>query len=374
MPASGHRAKDEAVRARVAVNGSFLRQHITGVQRYASELIKALRELGIEDLVVLAPNGYPEERFFGYRVVRDSLPWHRHMWLWEQVRLPYLMRKSGAKLLWSPCNTGPLGVRRQVVTVHDAAVCANPAWFSRSLGTLSRLVLPVLCRIVINVLTVSEFSRDELTKYRIASKQKVFVIPEGVGNEFSATRPLRVDGRASERFVLCVGSRDPRKNVLRLIQAWQLIDENMREGTKLIVAGGKARMFAEETFGEIPESVKFVGYVSDNELIDLYRQAEFFVYPSLYEGFGLPPLEAMASGTPVIASDVASLPEVVADAALLVNPYDIVGMARDMQMLLSNAPLRTELRKRGYNRAKEFTWPRTAQLTWKILAEAAQLE
>jgi glycosyltransferase involved in cell wall biosynthesis len=362
------------VRAHVAVNGSFLVQPTTGVQRFTSEVIKALRELGIEDLVVLAPNGYQEEKFFGYRVLRDSLPWRRHMWLWEQVRLPYLMRKSDAKLLWSPCNTGPLFIRRQVVTVHDAAPFANPAWFSYSLGTFYRLLLPVLCRIVINVLTVSEFSRDELTKYRVAPKQKVFVIRGGVGNEFSATRPSRIDGRASERFVLCVGSRDPRKNVFRLIQAWQLIDENEREGTKLVIAGGKARMFAEETLGEIPESVKFVGYVSDNELINLYRQAEFFVYPSLYEGFGLPPLEAMASGTPVITSNVASLREVVADAALLVNPYDIVGMARDMQMLLSNAPLRAELRKRGYKRAKEFTWLRTARLTWKALEEAAQLE
>ena len=133
-------------------------------------------------------------------------------------------------------------------------------------------------------------------------------------------------------------------------------------------------MFAEEALGEIPESVKFVGYVSDNELLNLYRQAEFFVYPSLYEGFGLPPLEAMASGTPVITSNMASLREVVADAALLVNPYDIVGMAREMQMLLSNAPLRAELRKRGYKRVKEFTWLRTARLTWKALEEAAQLE
>jgi glycosyltransferase involved in cell wall biosynthesis len=361
------------VSARVAVNGSFLGQPTTGVQRFATELIKALRELGIEDLVVLAPNGYQEEKFFGYRVLGDSLPWRRHMWLWEQVRLPYLMRKSGAKLLWSPCNTGPLFVRQQVVTVHDAALFANPAWFSHSLGTFYRLLLPALCRIVIKVLTVSEFSSDELTKYRVAPKQRVFVIPGGVGNEFSATRPLRIDGRASERFVLCVGSRDPRKNVFRLIQAWELIDENKREGTKLVIVGGKARMLAEETPGEIPESVKFVGYVSDNELINRYRQAEFFVYPSLYEGFGLPPLEAMASGTPVITSNVASLPEVVADAALLVNPYDIVDMARDMQMLLSNAPLRAELRKRGYKRAKEFTWLRTADLTWKALGEAAQL-
>jgi glycosyltransferase involved in cell wall biosynthesis len=362
------------VRAHVAVNGSFLVQPTTGVQRFASEVIKALRELGIEDLVVLAPNGYQEEKFFGYRVVRDILPWRRHMWLWEQVRLPYLMRKSDAKLLWSPCGTGPLFIRRQVVTVHDAAPFANPAWFSYSLGTFYRLLLPVLCRIVINVLTVSKFSRDELTKYQVAPKQKVYVIRGGVGNEFSATRPLRIDGRASERFVLCVGSRDPRKNVFRLIQAWQLIDENEREGMKLVIAGGKARMFAEETLGEIPESVKFVGYVSDNELKNLYRQAEFFVYPTLYEGFGLPPLEAMASGTPVITSNVASLREVVADAALLVNPYDIAGMARDMQMLLLNAPLRAELRKRGYKRAKEFTWLRTAQLTWKALEEAAQLE
>ena len=296
------------------------------------------------------------------------------MWLWEQVRLPHLMRKSGAKLLWSPCNTGPLFIRRQVVTVHDAAVFANPAWFSRSLGTISRLLLPALCRSIINVLTVSEFSRDELIKYRVAPKQKVIVIPAGVGSAFSATRSSRTDDQASERFVLCVGSRDPRKNVSRLIRAWHLIDEDTREGTKLVIVGGKARMFAEEALGEIPESVKFVGYVSDNALVDLYRQAEFFVYPSLYEGFGLPPLEAMACGTPVITSNAASLPEVVADAALLVNPYDIVGMARVMQTLLSNAPLRAELRKRGYKRAKEFTWPRTAQLTWKVLEEAARLE
>src|SRR5215216_6057010 len=110
----------------VAVNGSFLVQPLTGVPRYAQEVIRAFRELGVEELVVLAPHRYPENEYFGYRVVRDSLPWRRHMWLWEQVRLPWLMRKTGAKLLWSPSNTGPLLIRRQVVTVHDASVFANP--------------------------------------------------------------------------------------------------------------------------------------------------------------------------------------------------------------------------------------------------------
>src|SRR5829696_3291215 len=157
------------MRAPIAINGSFLVKPITGVQRYAEELIKEFRELGIENLVVLAPSGYPKNEYFGYRVVRDRAPWRRrYMSLWEQVRLPWLMRKSGAKLLWSPGNTGPLLVRRQVVTVHDAALFVNPSWFSFSRGTINRLLIRAVCRVALKVLTVSEFSRSELIKYRVA--------------------------------------------------------------------------------------------------------------------------------------------------------------------------------------------------------------
>jgi glycosyltransferase involved in cell wall biosynthesis len=354
----------------VAVNGSFLIKPVAGVQRYAHENMRAFRRLGIEDLLILAPHGYSEDEYCGYKVIRDNLPWqHRLMWLWEQVRLPYLLRKTDVRLLWSPANTGPVLVRRQVVTIHDASVFANPAWFSFALRTIYRFILPALGRAAAGVLTDSEFSKSELIKHKVAPERKISVVPCGVGAEFSDA----ITSPGGEGFVLCVGSRDPRKNVPRLVRAWQLMDKEAKRGMKLLVAGGGGRMFAQEFLGEAPEDVEFLGYVNEEELIDLYRRAVLFVYPSLYEGFGLPPLEAMACGTPVITSSVSSLPEVVGDAAMLVDPYDVEEISGAIQKLLADQELQGELKKRGLERSSRFTWERTAEFTWKAIEEAYEL-
>jgi len=159
---------------------------------------------------------------------------------------------------------------------------------------------------------------------------------------------------------LTVGSRDPRKNVARLLKAWVRIKPNLERGIKLVIAGGFGRGYAKEFAGDVPADVVFLDRVTDRNLAALYANATVFVYPSIYEGFGFPPLEAMVCKTPVIVSNVASLPEICGDAALYCDPLDVDSIAVKIVELLGDKRLQDELRKRGLERAREFTWQKAA--------------
>ncbi|HPU78519.1 MAG TPA: glycosyltransferase family 1 protein, partial [Thermosynergistes sp.] len=166
---------------------------------------------------------------------------------------------------------------------------------------------------------------------------------------------------------------EPRKNLQRLLEAWCVICQKLPQDVWLVVAGAKGResIFRDASFNDLPPKVYMAGHVPDEHLPALYSGALFFAYVSLYEGFGFPPLEAMACGTPVLTSNVTSIPEVVGDAALMVDPYDVEAIADGIKRLVEDSSLRAELSRRGIARAKMFTWDKTAELTWKVLEEAA---
>ena len=337
----------------IALNARFRVHRITGMQRYALEISRRLS--GILDSVdppdgLRGPAGH----------------------VWEQVYLPVAVR---GRLLWSPNNTGPLAVAHQVCTIHDLIPLEHPEWFSPQFSRWYQYLLPRLTRRAAHLIAVSEYTKQRLQELLKIDQHRISVIPNGVDVSFQPSSPERVEamraalGLTSGRYLLCVGSVEPRKNIGGLLAAWRLVHRQLDEDISLVIAGapGGASVFAQTALGPLPPRVQFIGYVPDEQLPDLYSGATAFIYPSLYEGFGIPPIEAMACGVPVITSNTTSLPEVTAGAAVLVNPADPHEMAGAILELFQNARLRRELIPRGLARAAYYTWDQAAFLTRRVL-------
>jgi glycosyltransferase involved in cell wall biosynthesis len=350
----------------VLVNGRFLTQRVTGVQRFARELLFALSRRGGNDFrfVVAAPRGELVQPLPAVEVRQDDFFIKGHAW--EQARLPLLFKKSGADLLWSPCNTGPAAVSRQVVTIHDAAVFAGPQWFSPAFGGSYRALHRVLGRRCRMVMTDSVFSRRELAKYGVAPEEKIRVVPGGVTLPPPGLKAAAPKGS----YLLALSSRDPRKDVKTLLEAWALLPSELKAGRSLIVAGSGGASFAEESLGAVPAGVKFPGYVPDEELPALYAGAEAFVVCSLYEGFALPALEAMAAGAPVVASDIPTHREVCGEAAHYFPAGDAQALAERIEAFFYNPDLRADLTRAGRRRAAGLSWDAAAEDLLSSLEEA----
>ena len=368
---------------RIAFNARFLTQPTTGVQRYAGEVIAAMARRAARGQIdtdryalgLLAPR----------RAVRQMPPQHATLvrggrfnsHLWEQFELPAL---GCGDLLVSPCNTGPLAVRRQVVTIHDMSAFDCPETMSRRYAAWYRWLLPRLVRTVRHVITVSSFSRGRIIELTGIHPDKVTAIAEGVSPRFyrrdgdeiaAARRQLELPDR---RYVLSVSSLEPRKNLRRLLAAWALVKRDLPEDLTLVIAGpkGDPRIFRDASIDPGAGGVVTTGHLGDELLAAVYSGAAAMVYPSTYEGFGLPPLEAMACGTPVVAGDCASLPEVVGEAGVLVDPYDVAAIADGIRRVVDDESLARTLSARGLARAKSLTWDRTAELMWQVIAAACR--
>lgn len=351
------------VRRDICLNSRILSAPITGVQRHLLE-VSARFPVALDHL---RPSGSLQ-----------GIKGH----LWEQLALPV---RVGSRVLWSPSNTGPLAVSRQVVTIHDLAPLDHPEWFGGKFSAWYQYLIPRLARRVAGVLVDSEFTKERLIASSQVSEDKIQVALCGVDDRFisapSADGPepgqiLSQLDLPTSRYILSVGSLEPRKNIARLLQAWRRILPELDEDVSLVLSGAKGKSFVFQDIPELsslPPRVHLVGYVDDAYLPELYACAEAFVYPSVYEGFGLPPLEAMASGTPVVAGNVASLPEVVGEAGLLVDPYDVDEIGAALLSLLKDSALRERLSEQGRARARMFSWQRTADLTWEKLIDVADM-
>jgi len=346
-----------AIMTEIALNARFYAHRPTGMQRYARELASRFGSAML-----------PLQPAKALRGMRGHL--------WEQFWLPSLV---GNRLLFSPNNTGPLAVPRQVCTIHDLIPLDHPEWFGRRFAEWYRWLLPKLLRKVRHLIAVSHFTRNRIVERFGIHPEKITVIPNGIDARFSPRGAEEVSevvaslGVQSSRYLLCVGSLEPRKNLLRLLGAWARVPVTAAGDTMLVVAGapGNSRVFETVSLGVIPPRVHFTGYVSDEQLPALYSGALALVYPTLYEGFGLPPLEAMACGTPVLTSDRTSIPEVVGPAAILVDPEDADSIVDGICRVLSSARLRGELRELGLARVRDLTWERTAEATLQVLRNHA---
>ena len=342
---------------RVIVNTRVLLNPLTGVQRYTLEHISRLG-----DLVHAV---HPRRRMTG--VLNQA---------WEQVVLP---RYVGSRLLWSPANTGPLAVENQVLTLHDVAPLDHPEWYHAHFARYLGWLLPRLARRVRRIITVSRFSRDRIVALTGVRAEKITVIYSAAAAGFTP-RPAEETHRACERhgltpggYVLYVGSIEPRKNLRGLLAAWESCRARLPHDVRLAVVGERAnpRAFRRAALAESSPGVHWLGRVGEADLPALMTGARVFAYLSLYEGFGAPPVEAMATGTPVLTSNAGSLPEVVGDAALTVDPEDVDAIAAGLERMVNDEALRRDLRERGLARAAGFSWDEAAARTRELFDELA---
>lgn len=340
------------MRLEPCVNLRTLGYRITGVQRYLLGLLPYMpAELG---------SVKPSHALQGMQ---------GH--LWEQLYLPTQLQR---RLLWSPGNTGPLGVSRQVLTVHDAASLDHPEWFEQKFALWYGALLPRLVRKVRAIITVSHFSRERIVRLTGVAPERVQVILNGVDRRFRPVGPEIVKQVITELglnrpYILFVGSLEPRKNLRILLEAWRL---GGFDGATLAVVGASGHLFARLQFDSIPDGVRLLGSVEDEVLPALYSGATGFVYPSLYEGFGMPPLEAMACGCPVIVSNISAHREICGGAAMYFDPFIPEDISTNLEWLLRlDGASRASLVEQGLRRADLYNWPAAASETWRILKRAA---
>ena len=277
--------------------------------------------------------------------------------------------------LWSPGNTGPLAVENQVVTIHDLATIDHPEWFSRRFATWYRFLLPKLVQRVARIIAVSHFTKQRLMERWAISEGRISVIYNGVAETFAphdASTVRRMRERLaipSEHYLLAIDSLDQRKNLERQLVVWRTIQTDVPDDLWLVLFGGTeaSSVFRLTHAHDIPPRVHIVGHVPDDLLSPLYAGALVFLYPSMYEGFGLPVFEAMASGTPVLTSTLSALPEVTSGCAVCVNPYRDDEIASALLTLLRDASLRARLSEKGRERSQQFSWDKSARLTFELL-------
>jgi glycosyltransferase involved in cell wall biosynthesis len=343
----------------VDINGRFLTQTITGVQRYATQMVRAVdRHLASDESLrrryqfrLVAPR---------QKAVTDLVPSHipvvpagrLHGQLWEQLELP---KSASHRLILNLCNTAPLIAPRNIVTIHDASVYAIPEAYSYAFRSWYRLLIPTLGMRAVRIVTGSEFSRGELFRRAGVPATKIEVIPLGCEHILHDPADLGVFNRLPvqpQGYLLTVGSRSSHKNIEAVAQAASRLPAGK---PPLVIAGGANPKVFRAPAGMNADNLHSAGYVTDAELRALYENAICLVFPSLYEGFGLPPLEAMACGCPAVVANAASLPEVCGDAVLYCDPRDPDDIARKITMT-QDPRLREELRRRGIGRASCFTW------------------
>jgi glycosyltransferase involved in cell wall biosynthesis len=354
---------------RLAFDVTPARMNPAGTGRYVRGLLAAFAARGEPDVLTVeatrrSPANAPGRIALG--LAREGY--------WYPLGLDRRARRAGADVVHVPAGLGPTRPRLPlVVTIHDVLPLRHPEWFTAALVGHVRHVLPRIARAAARVVTVSEHARGEIVELMGVPAERVVAVHNGIDAGFAPREP---DDEWLERrfglrrpYVLSTGTLEPRKNLRAVLDAMPALPDDV----SLAVAGGHGWHAGpiEDALERFGGRAKRLGFVGDGDLAALYAGAACFVFPSLGEGFGLPPLEAMACGAPVVCSDRTSLPEVVGDAAVLVDPEDPGALVAAVRGVLADPARAEDLRRRGIERARGFTWERAAERTAAVYREAA---
>lgn len=372
---------------RIGLDGFPLLTPLTGVGHYTFELARALALLAPSDqFELVAPGPFPNSIIEDIRrncpgnlraVNVEATSIRRRRW-WA-VGLPLYLRKASLDLFHGTNYEVPLwSKRRSILTIHDLSILLHAETHEADLARRARRRLPLMARSASMIITATECVRREICEHLQVKADRVLVTPYAPRSGFQAM-PAEQANQSKQRlgiedeFILFVGTVEPRKNLLAVVRAFDQILRQTSRRPQLVVAGAEGWLMDELIAfikqSSISDRLLLTGYLNDDDLRALYSSCTVFVYPSIYEGFGLPPLEAMACGAPVIASNIATFQETLGGAAQLVEPNDVEALARTIVEILDDEDRRRALSLRGLEQAAKFSWERTAQLTLEVYRE-----
>lgn len=338
----------------IYINGRFLTQNMTGVQRFAEEISLQIEYMR-DDVILLVPDvkAIKKQSLLKRFNIEEVPGLNGH--LWEQITLPLYLLRRKSPLLINLGNTAPVFYSHQVVTHHDITYLKYPKSFPFSFRLLYRIISPLMIRNSKQVVTVSQFSRSEISSQYRCQEEKIKIIYNAVSDLFEPTKEVTSEPD-KERYLLAVSSTNYHKNFHGLIDAFS--DANLDIDLKII--GDSADVFSTLDLKRNHPRIHFVGRVNDDELVKLYQHATAFVFPSFYEGFGIPPLEAQACGCPVISSNTASMPEVLGESVLYFNPESKREIINALSLIVSDVELRAQLVEKGFKNKERFSWGESA--------------
>jgi glycosyltransferase involved in cell wall biosynthesis len=358
---------------RIGIDARSLAEKGTGAGRYLANLLKYYQDIDSNNQYFLYLNRPVEGLAARYASRVIKMPGIPFSMPWMNIRLPLALIKDKIDLLHLPFFGYPF-IRPcpTVITIHDIVFESHPEYLPLHKTAVLRTIFRHAARTTKKIIAVSEYTKSDLIKYYGVKEDKVEVIYEAPDPIFrriiesSKSEQKKLAYGITKKYILCVGAIHKRKNIEMLLRAFKELSPK-KEGVQLVLVGGViwnsvdlTRMIAEQG---LAGNVIHLKYVPDEDLVYIYNSAEILVYPSLYEGFGLPLVEAMACGTPVVASNVTSIPEVVGNAGILFDPYNVEDMAGSMDIVLKDSGLRGSLSKKSIERAKAFSWRNTAERT-----------
>jgi len=341
---------------KILIDGRALaHQTQSGVEVFTANIVKYLNK--ISDISIAKPKS--KNRYLQH--------------LWEHIRLPFIAKKYD--LLYSPANIAPFWTFKNtklVVTLHDVAYLTHPKTVSKFFYLYYKTVIPLILQRADRIVTISKASKEEIVRHYPFAKEKIDIIYNGILDSFFEKREIK-----KENIILYVGSLNERKNFSSVIEAFKRLPSEFKY--KLVIVGNFSSNFAIRPKNilalqkaKMDENIIFHSNLDLKELQELYLKAKIFIYPSFYEGFGFPLLEAMASKTPVITSNLSSMPEICANAALYVDPNSVEDIAKKLTMLIKDENLQKELAQKGYKRASLFRWEKTAKNYLKLFEKVIE--
>ena len=332
----------------------------SGIENYISNVLPEIRRLSKSDELI---------EFSGPLILNPSFS--------RQLVLPFIMNNRRLDLAHFPDHILPLWPIRAktVITVHDLAFVKYPQFYNLTKRWYKNLLAPGSINRADKIIAVSQATKQDLVEKYSVPEEKVKVIYNGIADKFKpldlgeAEKERRKRKYSFKRFLLFVGTIEPRKNLKGLVEAFSEISKK-KPDLGLIICGKLGWLTGDilNAMSRHP-NILYLKYVSDEDLVELYNLAELFIYPSFYEGFGFPPLEAMACGTPVITGRTSSLPEVLGEAAWFIDPQDPRQIAQAIEKLLNDRALCQNMIEKGFKQARAFTWKKTAEATWKLYQE-----
>lgn len=358
----------------------------TGIGTYTENILKNILELDKDNYYHIYWSGDRYEEFIKHntKIIMSSKRHHR---FFEQYYFPDNLKNENIDIFHIPQNG--LGISeyiscKKIVTIHDLIPYVMPETVGR--GYLSKFLkeIPKVMELSDAIITVSEWSKKDILKFFPIDESKVYVTPLAADKKYkpldkeSCKFELKNKYNITKPFILYVGGFSPRKNVKALLIAFSQVFSKLSKEHELVIVGANkddgSYLSKLSSSLDVSSNIIFTGFIPEEDLPILYNGCDVFVYPSLYEGFGLPPLEAMSCGTPVITSNVSSIPEVVGDGGILIDPFSTVSLMDSLEMILNDDNKKQELKEKGLTRAYEYSWEKTAAETINVYNDIAELE